>query len=123
MSTGVRLSTSVSTHMLHQLCAQAGTHTFSCYAPGMQAGAHTAWNMHTNLFLEKQTICMSHSSEVQIMHTYTHTQCSEGSVENRQQKGPKGPEAQPEGLLAFLLQGEKEQEEKGGKKRLVESIL
>jgi hypothetical protein len=62
--------------------------------------------MHTNFFLEKQTICMSHSSEVQIMHTYT--QCFESRVETRQQKGPKGPEAQPEGLLAFLLQGEKE---------------
>lgn len=46
------------------------------------------------------------------VHAHTH-RAQEGGVDNRQQKGPKGPEAQPEGLLAFLLQGEKEQEKKG----------
>lgn len=44
--------------------------------------------------------------------THTHRAQEEG-VDNRQQKCPKGPEAQPEGLLAFLLQGEKEQKKKG----------
>lgn len=46
------------------------------------------------------------------MCTRTH-HAQEGGVKNRQQKGPKGPEAQPEGLLAFLLQGEKEQKKEG----------
>lgn len=46
--------------------------------------------------------------------THTH-RAQEGGVDNRQQKGPKGPEAQPEGLLAFLLQGEKEQKKKKGR--------
>lgn len=39
----------------------------------------------------------------------------ERRVEDRQHKGPKGPEAQPEWLLAFLLQGERKQGKKGRK--------
>lgn len=49
-------------------------------------------------------------------HTHTHTHCAqERRVEDRQHKGPKGPEAQPEWLLAFLLQGERKQGKKGRK--------
>lgn len=40
------------------------------------------------------------------MNTHIY-RAQERGVENRQQKGPKRPEAQPERLLAFLLQGER----------------
>lgn len=88
-------------------------------------------SMPTNCFQEKQTICMSQSPEAQIIHvcacahayTHVHThahRAQERRVENRQQKGPKGLEAQPERLLAFLLQGEKEQKKRA--ERLVDSV-
>lgn len=62
-------------------------------------------------------------SQIVCTHVHAHTHhAQEGGVDNRQQKGPKGPEAQPEGLLAFLLQGEKEQKKKRAE-RLVDSVL
>lgn len=89
----------------------AGTHILTLCSRDIWRSTQ-AWSMHTNCFQEKQTICTSQSSEAQIMCTRTH-HAQEGGVKNRQQKSPKGPEAQPEGLLAFLLQGEKKQEKKG----------
>lgn len=46
-------------------------HAFPRCAPGMSSGAHTSMEHAHNCFPEKQTICMSQSSEAQIMHTYT----------------------------------------------------
>lgn len=86
----------------------AGTHILTLCSRDVCRSTQ-AWSMHTNCFQEKQTIDTSQSSEAQIMCTCP----GGGAVKNRRQKGPKGPEAQPEGLLAFLLQGEKEQEKKG----------
>lgn len=45
-------------------------------------------------------------------HTHTHTVLRREGREPIT-KGPQRATAQPEGLLAFLLQGEKEQEKKG----------
>lgn len=102
-------------------------HTFSHCAPGMSA--HENGACLQTAFKKYKTICRSQRSGAQIIHvcagthTYTHVhthahRAQERRVENRQQKGPKGPEAQPERLLAFLLQGEKEQEKRA--ERLVD---
>lgn len=107
-------------------------HRFSHRAPGMSAGAHTSTeHAHTLLLGKTHTLLLgktdylpSQSSEAQIMctrRTHTNTPCQERGVENRQQKGPKRPDTQPEGLLAFLLQGEKEQKKRA--ERLVDSVL
>ena len=52
-------------------------------------------------------------------HTHTHTVLRREGREPTK-KGPQRARAQPEGLLAFLLQGEKEQEKKRAE-RLVDS--
>ena len=92
-------------------------HTFSHCAPGMSAEAHTRME-HAHKLLSGKTdylhepklrdtdhrcVCVcAHAYAYTHAHTLTHTVLRR-RAENRQQKGPKGPEAQPEWLLAFFL--------------------
>ena len=69
---------------------------------------------------DHRCVCVcAHAYAYTHAHTLTHTVLRR-RAENRQQKGPKGPEAQPEWLLAFFLQGEKEQKKRA--ERLVDSV-